>query len=147
MPDFRRMLGLKARGNRRSVQAVMLDNMKEVGFREYVDILNAVIVAKDKHAKVLEKTLALYGDLEEVGLVEPPLLPGSEGTGDYSDILIGLAKDNDMVPGYARGPAIKAIKKNAPKINAYIGSIVNSKVEEVLKKEGIKIKPDSDITK
>jgi len=141
LPDFRRFLGMKPKGNRRSAEAVMLDKMKEVGFREYVTILNAIISAKDKHAHVLEKTLALYGDLEEVGLVEPPMLPG-DGDGDYTDILVGLAKDSDMVPAIARGPAIKAIKKNAPKINAYIGAIVNSKVEEVLSKEGIKVRPE-----
>jgi len=125
----------------------MLERMKAIGFNEYVNVLNAVIAAKDKHIKVITSTLALYGDLEEVGLVEPPILPGSEGDGDYTDILIGLAKDSDMIPGIARGPAIKAIRKNAPKINTYIGSIVNAKVEEVLKKEGVKIKPENELTK
>jgi len=143
---FSKFLGF-AKASRRSAQDVMLDKMKEVGFREYVNVLNAVIAAKDKHTRVLEKTLTLYGDLEEAGLVEPPILPGSEGNGDYSDILVGLAKDSDMIPGIARGPAIKAIKKNAPKINAYIGEIVNSKVNEALEKEGIKIKPDNQLTK
>jgi len=141
------MLGLRPKGNRRNAEAIFLEKMKETGFKEYVNILNAVISAKDKHTRVLENTLALYGDLEEAGLAEPPILPGSEGDGDYTDILIGLAKDSDMIPGIARGPAIKAIKKNAPKINSYIGAIVNEKVEEVLKKEGIKINPPNELTK
>jgi len=125
----------------------MLDKMKEVGFREYVTILNAVIAAKDKHTRVLEKTLALYGDLEEVGLVEPPMLP-SEGTGEYSDILVGLAKDSNMVPAMARGSVVKGIKKNKDKINAYIGSFVEDKVSKALEEHGIKINPgEKDIAK
>jgi len=147
LPDFRHMLGLRPKGNRRSAEAVMLDKMKEVGFREYVTILNAVISAKDKHTKVLEKTLALYGDLEEAGLVEPPMLPG-EGEGDYSDILVGLAKDSGMVPAMARGSVVKGIKKNKDKINSYIGTFVDAKVSSELEKHGIKINPGTDdITK